>query len=236
MQFIEKHKALIITSMLMGIFVLTLYNINMVNKKKEQSEILMEIPEELMEELAKQEEPEEEIAPEENRELIASKRTHDAFNEDFEDSEDFEQRLKSLTETAEATKQTSDNEEMVEGEEIVNEEIIEEKVEESKKDEKPISEEVNNRNSSVTFTLKGRQKKDIPNPIYTCNGSGKVVIKIEVNQNGYVTDAKVDKKRSTTRNECLFENAINYARDALFSSSEIEEQKGFITYYFNYGG
>ena len=56
MEFIEKYKALIITSMLMGIFVLTLYNINMVNKRKEQSEIMMEIPEELMEELTKEEE------------------------------------------------------------------------------------------------------------------------------------------------------------------------------------
>ncbi|WP_298310886.1 hypothetical protein [uncultured Aquimarina sp.] len=234
MEFIEKHKALIITSMLMGIFVLSLYNINMVNKKKQQSEILMEIPEELMEELTKEEEPE--TPPEEERELIASKRTHDAFNEDFEDSEDFEQRIKSLTETEEATEEASNNDQLTEGQEAINEDITSEEVPVDKKEEKPIPEEVNNRNSSVTFTLKGREKKDIPNPIYTCNGSGKVVVKIEVNQNGYVIDAKIDKKKSTTRNECLFDNALDYAQDALFSSSEMKEQKGFITYYFNYGG
>ncbi|WP_299218919.1 hypothetical protein [uncultured Aquimarina sp.] len=234
MEFIEKHKALIITSMLMGIFVLSLYNINMVKKKKQQSEILMEIPEELMEELTKEEEPE--ATPEEERELIASKRTHDAFNEDFEDSEDFEQRIKSLTETEEATEETSNNEQLAEGQEAINEDITTEEVPEDKKEEKPITEEVNNRNSSVTFTLKGREKKDIPNPIYTCNGSGKVVVKIEVNQNGYVIDAKIDKKKSTTRNECLFDNALDYAQDALFSSSGMKEQKGYITYYFNYGG
>ncbi|WP_298548556.1 hypothetical protein [uncultured Aquimarina sp.] len=234
MEFIEKHKALIITSMLMGIFVLSLYNINMVKKKKQQSEILMEIPEELMEELTKEEEPE--APPEEERELIASKRTHDAFNEDFEDSEDFEQRIKSLTETEEITEETSNSDQLTEGQEAINEDITSEEVPEDKKEEKPIPEEVNNRNSSVTFTLRGREKKDIPNPIYTCNGSGKVVVKIEVNQNGYVIDAKIDKKKSTTRNECLFDNALDYAQDALFSSSEIKEQKGFITYYFNYGG
>ncbi|WP_159092317.1 hypothetical protein [Aquimarina sp. Aq107] len=234
MEFIEKHKALIITSMLMGIFVMTLYNVNMVNKKKEQSEILMEIPEELMEELTKEEEPE--IPQEEDRQLIASKRTHDAFNEDFEDSEDFEQRIKSLTETAEATEETSNSDQLTEGQEAIEEDITTEEVPEAKKEEKPITEEVNNRNSSVTFTLKGREKKDIPNPIYTCNGSGKVVVKIEVNQNGYVIDAKIDKKKSTTRNECLFDNALDYAQDALFSSSDLKEQKGFITYYFNYGG
>jgi len=234
MEFIEKHKALIITSMLMGIFVLSLYNINMVKKKKQQSEILMEIPEELMEELTKEEEPE--TPSEEERELIASKRTHDAFNEDFEDSEDFEQRIKSLTETEEATEEASNNDQLTEGQEAINEDITSEEVPVDKKEEKPIPEEVNNRNSSVTFTLKGREKKDIPNPIYTCNGSGKVVVKIEVNQNGYVIDAKIDKKKSTTRNECLFDNALDYAQDALFSSSEMKEQKGFITYYFNYGG
>ncbi|AXT52299.1 hypothetical protein D1818_16160 [Aquimarina sp. BL5] len=234
MEFIEKHKALIITSMLMGIFVLSLYNINMVNKRKQQSEILMEIPEELMEELTKEEEPE--TPPEEERELIASKRTHDAFNEDFEDSEDFEQRIKSLTETEEATEEASNNDQLTEGQEAINEDITSEEVPVDKKEEKPIPEEVNNRNSSVTFILKGREKKDIPNPIYTCNGSGKVVVKIEVNQNGYVIDAKIDKKKSTTRNECLFDNALDYAQDALFSSSEMKEQKGFITYYFNYGG
>ena len=58
MEFIEKHKALIITTLLMGIFILSLYNINMIAKQKEQSEILMEIPEELMEELTKEDEPE----------------------------------------------------------------------------------------------------------------------------------------------------------------------------------
>ncbi|WP_299435120.1 hypothetical protein [uncultured Aquimarina sp.] len=235
MEFIEKHKALIITSMLMGIFVLTLYNINMVNRKKQQSEIMMEIPEELMEELTKEEEPE--TAPEEDRQLIASKRTHDAFNEDFEDSEDFEERIKSLTETEEATEETSDKTQLAEGQETINEDIINEEVAEAKKNEKPISEETNNKYSSSSWSLKGRDIiGKVPNPVYTCNGSGKVVVKIEVNQNGYVIDAKIDKKKSTTRNECLFDNALDYAQDALFSSSQTKEQKGFITYYFNYGG
>ncbi len=231
MEFIEKHKALIITSMLMGVFLLSLYNINMINKKKEQSEILMEIPEEI---LTEQDEPEEDFAEQEERKLIASKRTHDAYNEDFEDHDDIEQRIKSLTEASEAPEASSDPNEIVEGEAPSNEQIQEEVPVEPKKEEKPISKEVNSRHSSVTFTLKGREKKDIPNPIYTCNSSGKVVVKIEVNQNGYVTDAKIDKRKSSTRNECLFDNALDYAQDALFSSSEIKEQKGYITYYFNY--
>lgn len=233
MEFIEKYKAFIITSMLMGIFVLTLYNINMVNKKKEQSEIMMEIPEELMEQLTKDLESEPE--PLEDRQLIASKRTHDAFNEDFEDSEDFEQRIKSLTETNDASQENAETNDLAEGNETTEEDINKDPVNEEKQPEKPISKETNNKYSSSSWSLKGREVQGkIPNPVYTCNGSGKVVVKIEVNQNGYVTDSKIDKKNSSTRNECLFDNALQYAKQALFSSSEIKEQKGYITYYFNY--
>jgi len=234
MEFIEKHKALIITTMLMGVFLLSLYNINMIHKKKEQSEILMELPEEILTE-EEEEQPEENLEEQEERKLIASKRTHDAYNEDFEDHDDIEQRIKSLTEAVEGPETNSDPNEIAEGDAPSNEQIQEEVPVEEEKEEKPISKEVNSRHSSVTFTLKGREKKDIPNPIYTCNGSGKVVVKIEVNKNGYVTEVKIDKRKSTTRNECLFDNALAYAQKSLFSSAEIEEQKGFITYYFNYG-
>ncbi|MBQ4819756.1 hypothetical protein [Aquimarina sp. MMG016] len=221
MEFIEKHKALIITSMLMGIFVLSLYNINMMAKQKEQSEILMEIPEELLEELTKEEE---EPQPQEDRELIASKRTHNAYNEDFEDHDEIEERIKSLTE-AEEEEQTD---ETPEEEQPAIEEAKEEKP-------KPEPEETNSKYSSSSWSLKGRELMGkIPNPVYTCNGSGKVVVKIKVNQNGYVINTKIDKRNSTTRNECLFDNAMKYARQALFSRSSIEEQQGLVTYYFNY--
>lgn len=222
MEFIEKHKALIITSLLMGIFVLSLYNINMIAKQKEQSEILMEIPEELMEELTKEDEPEPQ--PEEDRQLIASKRTHDAFNEDFEDHDEIEERIKSLTEVEEP----EPVEETPEDIPAIEEEI-------KKEEPKPEPEDTNNSYSSSSWSLQGRKLLGkIPNPVYTCNASGKVVVKIEVNKNGYVIDTKIDKRKSTTRNECLFDNAIEYARGALFSNSEIEKQDGTITYYFNY--
>ncbi|MEW7278805.1 energy transducer TonB [Aquimarina sp. 2201CG1-2-11] len=223
MEFIEKHKALIITSMLMSIVVLSLYNITMFNKQKEQSEILMEIPEEFL--VEEEPEPEEELIAQEDRQLDPSSRTHAAYNEDFEDHDEIEQRIKSLTE-ADQTEQAPE-----EASEETDESEI--PLEEEKKPA-PEEEETNNRNSSLTYNLKDRKSVDLPNPVYTCNGSGRVVVKIEVNQNGYVTNTKVDKKRSSTRNECLFDNAMEYARKALFSSSDIEKQEGSITYYFNY--
>ncbi|KZS39910.1 hypothetical protein AWE51_09710 [Aquimarina aggregata] len=229
MEFIEKHKALIITSMLMGIFVLSLYNISMIKKQKAQSEILMEIPEEF---LAQQEEElEEEEVLEEDRQLIASKRTHSAFNEDFENHDEIEQRIKSLTESEEQASQEVEETQMNEGDVAIDEKT--DNIDEQK-EEATSTEETNNRNSSLTYSLKNRKSVELPNPVYTCEGSGRVVVKIEVNKNGYVTNTKVDKKRSTTRNECLFDNAMEYARKALFSRTTIEKQEGTITYYFNY--
>lgn len=229
MEFIEKHKALIITSMLMGIFVLSLYNISMIKKQKAQSEILMEIPEEF---LAQQEEElEEEEVLEEDRQLIASKRTHSAFNEDFENHDEIEQRIKSLTESEEQASQEVEETQMNEGDVVIDEKT--DNIDEQK-EEATSTEETNNRNSSLTYSLKNRKSVELPNPVYTCEGSGRVVVKIEVNKNGYVTNTKVDKKRSTTRNECLFDNAMEYARKALFSRTTIEKQEGTITYYFNY--
>ncbi len=233
MEFIEKHKALIITSMLMCIVVLSLYNINMMSKQAEQSEILMEIPEEfLLEE--EEEQPEEELIAQEDRQINNNQRTHSAYNEDFEDHEEFEERIKSLTEAEEAAAQEGEESKIAEGEALIDEE--EEKKENDKKeDSKPEEEATNNRNSSLTYSLKDRQSIDLPNPVYTCNGSGKVVVKIEVNKNGYVVGTKIDKKNSSTRNECLFDNAMDYAKQALFSKSDLEKQEGSITYYFNYG-
>lgn len=234
MDFIEKHKALIITTMLMGIFLLSLYNINMFNKRQEQAEILMEIPEEILEELAKEEIIEKEDIPE--RDVTSNKRTHSAYNQDFEDHEDIEQRIKSLTDAPESTKESTETEEVLEGEESIEEDLNPEETKENNPSENLNAKAVNNRNSSVTFSLQNRQKKRIPNPIYTCNGSGKVVVRIVVNQNGYVSEAKIDKRNSSTRNECLFDNALQYAQRALFSESALSSQNGTITYYFNFGG
>ncbi|WP_025743439.1 energy transducer TonB [Aquimarina pacifica] len=232
MEFIEKHKALIITLMLMGIVVMSLYNINMINKQKEQSEILMEIPEEFLSELEEEQQPEEDLMAQENRQLDNARRTHEAYNEDFEDHDEVEERIKSLMEAEEAS--AGDEADPSEGEAALDEEEKKEDLDKKEK-EKLEESETNNRNSSLTYVLKDRKSVELPNPVYTCNGSGKVVVKIEVNKNGYVIDTKVDKKSSTTRNECLFDNAMQYARQALFSRSDIEKQEGSITYYFNYG-
>ncbi|MFC5048029.1 hypothetical protein ACFSTE_01280 [Aquimarina hainanensis] len=237
MNFIEKYKALIITSLLMGILLLGLYNIHMLGTSNNKGEMLVELPvEDIMEELEKEKE---ELDPiQEQRKLIAAKRTHNAYNEDFEDPDDtsFEDRLKALTESpiAESSEDGPNNLGDVSTEEDKEKEETPEQTNTDTNKQKQKTNETNNRNSSLTFTLKGRKAIDLPNPIYTCQGSGKVVVKVQVNANGYVSHSKVDKKNSTTRNECLFDNALDYANQAIFSASEVKEQKGTITYYFNY--
>src|SRR5660398_204639 len=47
--------------------------------------------------------------------------------------------------------------------------------------------------SSISFSLLGRSAIDIPNPVYTCDRSGKIVINISVNAEGRVTSASVNK-------------------------------------------
>ena len=149
MEFIEKHKALIITTMLMSIVVLSMYNISMFNKQKEQSEILMEIPEEFLAE--EEPEPEEALIAQEDRQLDPSSRTHAAYNEDFEDHDEIEQRIKSLTE-AEQTEQAPEEEAPAESDESIP--IVEEK--------KPApEEETNNRNSSLTYNLNSQLRTRI---------------------------------------------------------------------------
>ena len=89
-----------------------------------------------------------------------------------------------------------------------------------------------NRNSSVSFSLKNRDKIKLPPPIYLCEVTGKIVVNINVNSNGLVTDTYIN-STSSTNNQCLIDHAIEYAQNAIFSSdASIKTQIGSITYYF----
>ena len=86
--------------------------------------------------------------------------------------------------------------------------------------------------TSITYSLLERTAYELPPPIYTCIEGGKVVINIEVDSRGFVTDASFNAKSSGTDNGCLVENAITYALQARFDSSGRASQKGTITYLF----
>ena len=71
-------------------------------------------------------------------------------------------------------------------------------------------------------------------PSYLCNQTGKVRLKIKVNPKGEVTDCKVDNSETNTSNNCLIENAINYAKNWKFNQdfSSIQRQEGWIEFIY----
>ena len=88
------------------------------------------------------------------------------------------------------------------------------------------------RESTVSFNLLDRQAIYIPNPVYTCDAQGKIVLNITVNNKGAVTEMAFNKKASTSINGCLIDQALAYANEALFSSSQRRTQLGSIAFIF----
>lgn len=89
-----------------------------------------------------------------------------------------------------------------------------------------------NTKSTVSFSLKDRNKVSIPIPVYLCEVDGKIVINITVNANGKVIDAYFN-NASTSKNECLIEHALEYAKSSYFSADASKKtQLGSITFSF----
>jgi hypothetical protein len=90
-----------------------------------------------------------------------------------------------------------------------------------------------NRNTTISYQLVNRKDIDLPNPVYTCYGSGKVVINIEVDALGKVVKTAYNKMASTTTNECLIDAALEYSDAARFSTDASKaKQLGTITFNF----
>jgi len=86
----------------------------------------------------------------------------------------------------------------------------------------------------IFYDLAGRTHRYLPIPIYKCQGSGKVVLSLEVNQKGVVEKAVVIQKESTTTDPCLLETAVNTAMISRFNSDikAPKIQTGTLTYLF----
>ncbi|MEP2936227.1 MAG: hypothetical protein ABJM06_12530 [Gilvibacter sp.] len=110
----------------------------------------------------------------------------------------------------------------------------EETSEEEPKDKTPEKQIAQNdtKNSTNSFRLIGRDALFFPNPVYTCQASGKVVVNITVNARGTVSTATVNETSSTTANGCLWDMALAYANRARFSKSSRASQLGTISYVF----
>jgi flagellar biosynthesis regulator FlaF len=116
--------------------------------------------------------------------------------------------------------------------------ILENKEEKEKKEEKANDSKKMAANyhgpTRIYYDLQGRNHTYLPIPIYKCQGSGKVVLIIEVNQKGNVENASIMDGESTAKDECLIETAISTALISRFEPNlnAPKIQKGTLTYIF----
>ena len=238
-KFFDEHKALIITILLFSLLLLLMYNIRLSNNNAEMQEMLVNL------EQLRQEEPEEQQTeePEEPEERPTppqtNVQTHQAFNQNREvTTENFQQRLDEIFEknSAEQTASEEESTESSQGEFNLSQNSrnrVQERSDGNNTSDATSAKSGTMRNSSIAFSLVGRSAYNIPNPIYTCDTSGKIVVNIIVNAQGAVTRTSLNKGSSTSTNDCLVDNALEYAAGALFSPlNGRNEQKGTITYFF----
>ncbi|MFD0977518.1 hypothetical protein [Salinimicrobium gaetbulicola] len=237
MDFFERHKALIITVLLFSVLLLAMININISNANKKVRETLIELNDLRPEETKKQEPKLQEQKQTSQR--PPTLKTHQAFNQDLEESQrKMQSRLDEIFEKNAAEQKASETDDAKSSSGDIN-------LTENKRKKTQKASEGNNqtnetslkkgsfRSSSISFSLQGRSAIDIPNPIYTCDSQGKVVVNIVVNDYGEVIETSVNKRSSTTTNECLIDNALEYALGARFSQLPGRRtQPGTITYYF----
>lgn len=255
MEFIEKHKALIITVLISGTVLLALFSISLEKHVAVLSESYYEIPPE--------------PTPEEKKiiEEMAMREANMAeTNQAYNSSQDFKDMMKNFKtvkgENADQSDKKSDQdpeeaseEEATDQQEVKSEdyslqeneltsyskinEVIAMRSANKKRaasgnqnsDQKGKGKSINT-NSSVSYSLSNRTDEFLPPPVYLCEESGKIVINITVNAAGDVTDAYVNNS-STSRNACLIESALQYAREARFNADPaVKSQIGSITYYF----
>lgn len=97
----------------------------------------------------------------------------------------------------------------------------------------PTTQETYQGPSVLSYTLDGRRAMHLPIPAYKCERGGDVTVNIEVNQNGYVVDAEVDKSKSSP-DPTLHDTAIRAAKLSRFTASSIapKKQRGVIVYRF----
>ncbi|APG60997.1 hypothetical protein [Christiangramia salexigens] len=235
MDFFDRHKALIITTLLFSLLMLGLYNFNLSTRNKEVSEMLIDLEQYTLAQKEEAKQAEQKPKPAKQRSI----QTNKAYNEDRETREaDFNNKLNEILEKNAAEQKDSENEETngSEGTYSVSRKNSEEKKKASEGDNS--SEEIAQKSasydySSISFSLKGRRAVKIPNPVYTCDRAGKIVINISVNANGEVMETSVNKSSSTSTNECLTGQAMEYAAGARFSKlAGRNSQPGTITYYF----
>ena len=238
----NSQKALAITFLIIGTLILSLINmtaLKMNTDKREtgyETEMVAEVMTDDVEEAT-----EEDLAPQEN-----SQSTNKAFNksENFEHYADAykpiappEDYTNPKLETYKNSIEEDQSSEKTTGNSSISEKTLTDfnSVNEilNKRSQSKNSKQSNlaNTNSSISYYLEGRSDRSLPIPIYLCDAKGKIVVNITVNNNGTVINASISKS-STSKNACLKEHALEYAKEAKFDNSSKPKQTGSITFEF----
>ncbi|MBL85768.1 MAG: hypothetical protein CMO82_03815 [Winogradskyella sp.] len=240
MKFIERYKAGIITFLITGIVVLAMFSFQLKQNNIRITENFYEL----------EPEPDTVIEEQELLDALDGKSTNKAFNEDQEYKEmmrnfktmsanDFERTTKALEDAkaSDISEETSINKSYansnayaLNSEETESYKKLQEELN-KRLENKKIADEHAKTKSTLTYSLVGRTMQDYDIPRYLCERGGKIVVNIVVNGKGIVTDASVNGS-SNSNNQCLINRALEYAKEALFDSSDKNEQIGTITFLF----
>ena len=212
--FTNTDKAITITLLILFCTVLTLMVIQLNDKKKE---IMIEMA------LTSDDLPQEPPQPEETN-------AYNQADASLQHTDDFKTLDEIMAERA-AQEMAAAKEELVANQKMAGDLIITDHSLQNTTNTPKISDKVN-KNTLVKYALAGRVG-NIPNPVFTCERDGKVVVSITVDEAGRVTKTAIDRANSTTTDDCLLENSLLYAQKAKFNAvSGKKEQIGTITYIF----
>ncbi|OEK09288.1 hypothetical protein A8C32_11230 [Flavivirga aquatica] len=236
MHFNDQHKALLLTFLISGTVVLSIFNLGLKKHNEFASESYYEL------------EPEKELTEEDIKVLEALEKLNNTkaeTNEAFDQSQQnkhFAQAYKTIAppedfipkhddNTTDYLKTINERHNNATQDSKLNEEELSKFNKANEILKKQLSEN-NNSKSSIGFSLVNRTKVYIPIPVYLCEVDGKIVVNITVNSNGDVIDAYINTS-STSNNECLIEHALDYAKQSKFSiDGSKKTQIGSITFSF----
>ena len=228
------YRALLVTSLLFGILFLSLYSIKLGNAKKEKEPVYDIEYAKLEEVLPKQEEiikTETEASKiETNRAYNEAEKLLAEMNRDeINTSKEIQNKLDEIDAAIESSNASTNGNGM-----RAAQKASKKKAENTEKTANEKSgKKAANRNTTVSYRLVNRSDLELPNPVYTCEGSGKVVINIVVDSLGNVIKTTYSQSASTTTNGCLIDSALEYAKQARFTTkASKKKQLGTITYNF----
>lgn len=234
MNFNYSYRAFLLTSLIFGCFFLILYSIKLRGHQAVEDDFAYDvelIPEELLDVEDEPEESEMELAEIETNRAYNEAEKYISQTETFnrKNSEDIEEKLREIDEAISRAGNGDNSFKNTVNASSVNNQLNPE-ISKTESSNKGV-----NRRTTVSYMLKDRNHLHLPNPVYTCEGSGKIVINIEVNALGDVKKTSFNRNASTTNNQCLIDAAQEYAAQARFTS-DASRQKQLGTITFNFPG